>query len=215
MSETISPREALLTQKFDVIAVMGSTMQTLPNGNLGYPLFHDYIYGNESPTYIDGDLKAQAILEIYRHSMAPFVIITGGIQDSISRAEVLAEHTSTRYDVPSNFLRPITTDPHTLGNIFSILDFLNKNQDVIKTGELGFLSMSGHLRRLARMSSQAVKREDLKIRYLSSEVILQSAGKLSVMDTKQYYQSPEIQARIASENQGIYDLNNGIYTPRS
>lgn len=215
MPETLSTRENILDQRYDVIAVMGSSLERDLNGNLGFTAFSDFINGTASPINVDGDLKAQAIAQIFKSRMTPFVLVTGGIQEGVSRAEKLAEHAYANFGVPVDFMKVITSLPHSMGNIDAILSFIDENPDIIVNGKLGILTMSGHIRRTAEIAMEKTTKRGIIIKFLSTEVTLQAAKELSIDHTKQYYRTEEIRDRIISEDDGVNDLRNGIYFPRS
>lgn len=211
--EKLSPRETLLSKRFDLIMIMGSPLE-LSNGIHYYPLFNP-----EDPNLkhnVDGDLKAQAVRQIYLNNMARRVLVTGGIQDGTSRAEALVRHTNARYEVPLDFMIPLTSLPHSMGNLQKTIEYLKTLPEQF-SGDLGISTISAHIRRSAEMAEELelAKLISGRVQFLSVEVMLQAAGILTVDQAKRYYSTENMRQRIIEEDQGVRDLRAHNYAPRS
>lgn len=213
MLERLGSTENLLSRKFDLIMVMGSPLE-LANGDHYYPPYNP---GNpNSSANLDGDMKAQAIEQIYLNSMTQHVIVTGGMQNGISRAEALVRHTNLQYVVPLEFMTPLTSRPHSIGNLESMINYLEKNPHQLAES-LGVLTIEGHILRVEDIINLLDFRQFLprKLELLSAEQILLEAGKLTLDQIRHYYATDGMQQRALDEEEGRRALRAGNYTPRS
>lgn len=214
MKELTPVGEQIISQRFDVVVVLGSPLMQNEQDDEYYPDFEEY-NPSEEP-FVDGDLKARAIQVIYEAGMSGLILVTGGKEKTgTSRATKLAEHSISRYGIPKRALIPLTTAPHTLGNMETTGNFFSDNPDIIPSGRIGILTNSFHIARSEIFRKANRTLSSFKTRFLSAEALLLHTGNADIEEIRKYYKSSNTQSRIASERQGRIDLLNGTYTPRS
>jgi len=204
-------------QPVDVLIVMGSPLQKRPSGEYYVPLFADFLKGTETPENVDGDLKARATSTLIKDGLVGKTIVTGGIQDQCaSRAITLARHIEEGFDIEKDKLIPLTTKPHSMGNLEQTGQFLATHPELLPTNTVGILTTKVHLERAATFALKGgFLPSNLGIMLYCAEGRLMERGELSTADFYQYYLSSEIQGRKANEQRGIADFHKGTYRPRS
>jgi hypothetical protein len=206
-------------RSLDMIVVLGASMDqdpTTKQWRLGN------IVKSDSSRLVGGHSRAVAAKQIYEQGFEGLFIVTGGMQtdlngNKVSRAKIMANTITNKYNVPADITIAIGQDGHgnTLGNIEDTVNFLNRNSSVIKNGKIGLLTNEWHITRtLFMFKKEPFFGEDgVEIKPIIVEDILSQISKLHRRWVRTFQNLPEMRQREELEKSGIKAYSEGNYKP--
>lgn len=213
------PKVEIEKQKYDAIVVLGAFMQRGKDGSWKLPT----IIEEDPGKVVGGHSRAIAAEQAYIEGLSSLFLVTGGVQtddnESVSRAQILADLMTDKYDIPKGVVEVIGTygNGNTMGNVRDVVNYLESHPEIIKNGRLGILSNNWHLERALVIFSQNPYFEDNQIELMPivAEDLLEKRSNHYSLWRKSLESTPEMKHRMSMEKKGMEALSSGKYKPKS
>lgn len=217
--EVVPPHEVPIDYPFDVIVVLGVSIQKDPA--TGKFIFNNLVeYLDPSVKLLGARSRAIAVAQALSEKLAPTVLITGGKQEDLAgnqttRAQLFGEYIVQKQHVPSEFLIPIGKTGNTLGNISDAADYFSEHPEVLFKRKIAVLTNEFHMPRAMEMfeSNPFFKDSGIEISPLSVEELLSRRSSFHARWVTSLSDNPLMKEVQEREEQGLKDFRGGRYSP--